>query len=74
VNSALLLEAAGKEHGIPCTLIPAPRKLSTSCGYAAEIPAEEPERLERLLREANIEWEAIWLPQDNGFKALTRNG
>ncbi|MDR2501501.1 MAG: DUF3343 domain-containing protein [Treponema sp.] len=73
VHAALLLEAAGKERGFFCALIPAPRKLSSSCGYAAEVDAEEPERLIKLLRGMNAEWEALWLPGEGGYEALRRN-
>ncbi|MDR0550434.1 MAG: DUF3343 domain-containing protein [Spirochaetaceae bacterium] len=37
VSSALMLEAAAKERGLSCAVIPVPRNLSSSCGYAAEI-------------------------------------
>ena len=73
VHSALLLEAAGKERGFFCVLIPAPGKLSSSCGYAAEVEAEEPERLVKLLRGMNAEWEALWRQNEGGYEALRRN-
>jgi hypothetical protein len=74
ISSALLLDAALKEQNFPCALIPAPRKLGSSCGYAADVEAENTEPLIRLLRGAPIEWEALWRQDGNGYEALCRNG
>lgn len=75
VSQALLLETEAKERGFFCALIPVPRKLSSSCGYAAEVEAdafpvdEHPD----LLRKLNIEWEAVYKPVGDGYQALHRS-
>jgi hypothetical protein len=73
VSSALLLEAAGKERGFFCRLMPAPRKLTSSCVYAAEVEAEDTGRLCKLLGDLNAEWEAVWREAGGGWEALCRN-
>jgi hypothetical protein len=73
VSSALLLETAGKERGFPCVIIPVPRSLSSSCGYAAEVDAEASGDLVELLRGLRIEWEAVYQPGENRYEPLYRN-
>ncbi|MDR0540076.1 MAG: DUF3343 domain-containing protein [Spirochaetaceae bacterium] len=73
VSSALFLEAAGKERGLPCVIIPVPRSLSSSCGYAAEVDVEETGNLAELLRGLNVEWEAVYRPGENRYELLYRN-
>jgi hypothetical protein len=73
VSQALLLEAEGKERGFFCALIPAPRSLSSSCGYAAETEAETAERLTVLLSEMNVKWEALWQETEGCYKELCGN-
>jgi hypothetical protein len=70
VSSALRLEAAGKEHDLFCALIPVPRKLSSSCGYAAEVEMGEPEALVELLRELNVEWDAVYRPCGKDYQMI----
>jgi hypothetical protein len=73
VSEALLFEAAGKARGFFCVLIPSPRALSSSCGYAAETEAETAESLSALLSEINVNWEALWRQSGGGYTALLRN-
>ena len=73
VNQALQLEAAFKERGLVCGLIPAPRKLSSSCGYAAEVEAGDAPGLVSLLRDMNVEWEAVWRQNADGYEELLKN-
>jgi hypothetical protein len=69
----LLLEAAGKERGFFCRLMPAPRKLTSSCVYAAEVESESADGLAALLCGLNAEWEAVWREAGGGWEALCRN-
>jgi hypothetical protein len=71
VNQALFLEAACKERGMVCALIPTPRKLSSSCGYAACVEAEDAPGLIALLRDMNAEWEALWQETEGGWKQIS---
>ena len=73
VSSALMLEAALKDRGLPCILIPTPRKLGSSCGYAAEVEGEDIESLVRLLRGIQAEWEAVWRRNGNTYEAPRQN-
>ena len=74
ISEALLLEAAGKERGWDCALVPAPRALSSSCGYAAVLETCDAPGLASLLREVNAEWEALWRESGGGYEELCRNG
>ena len=74
VNQALQLEAAFKERGLVCGLIPAPRKLSSSCGYAAEVEADDAPGFVSLLRDMNVEWEAVWREAGGAYEAVWGNG
>jgi hypothetical protein len=73
VSSALVLESAGKARGFSCALIPVPRSISSSCGYAAETSAEDADSIAELLRELRIEWEAVYLSDESGYEPLYRN-
>lgn len=73
VSSALMLEALGKERGIACSVIPVPRKLSSSCGYAAELEMDLAEELHTLLDENGLEWEAVYAPQNGEYQTLFNN-
>jgi hypothetical protein len=67
-------EAAGTERGFSCTLIPIPRNISSSCGYAAEVEMEEPEDLLKLLHELNLEWDAVYRPSGKDYEAIYAHG
>lgn len=72
-----MLDSAAKKRGIPCRLIPVPRSLSSSCGYAAELDgmdAEGPGGLEELLRSLRIDWESLCQAGEAGCQVLRRNG
>jgi hypothetical protein len=43
VSAALEGELLLKDTGIPCRIIPVPRALSASCGYALSVEAEDAE-------------------------------
>jgi hypothetical protein len=77
----LFFEAASKERALLspsatdaiCALIPLPRSLSSSCGYAAEVEAVEPAALATLMRELGIGWEAVYEEADIGYRILCSN-
>jgi hypothetical protein len=74
VSSALIVETAGKERGFFCSLVPVPRVLSSSCGYAASVEAETSGGLLELLRCLRVEWEAVYRPAaDGGHELVSRN-
>ncbi|MDR0363070.1 MAG: DUF3343 domain-containing protein [Planctomycetota bacterium] len=61
VSSVLYLETLLRERRVRCAIIPVPRALGSSCGYAAEIDENDmgaPE-LKRVMADA-IEWEGIY--------------
>lgn len=60
VSSALYLETLLAAQEVPCRIIPVPRALSSSCGYAAEVADIAPKALISLLSEYELEWEAIY--------------
>lgn len=60
VSSALYLEELLKARETACKVIPVPRELSSSCGYAAEIGTADTSALEKLMNDELIEWEGIY--------------
>ncbi|MGD9559853.1 MAG: DUF3343 domain-containing protein [Oscillospiraceae bacterium] len=60
VSAALYLETLLKKAHIPCRVIPVPRALSSSCGYAAEVEGETPDALVQLFKDNAIEWESLY--------------
>ncbi|MDR1986204.1 MAG: DUF3343 domain-containing protein [Treponema sp.] len=75
ISSSLRFQAASASGGGPgfsCALIPSPGKLSASCGYAAEVEMEEPEKLLKLLRELNVEWDAVYSSCGKNYQVIYR--
>lgn len=70
ISAALLVEAAGKERGFPCALIPTPRTLGSSCGYAAELETEDARSLAGMLKGLGAEWEALWQQRAGTYEAI----
>jgi hypothetical protein len=73
ISSSLRLQAEYRERGFPCTLIPVPAKLGSSCGYAAEIETENPSELTELLRKLNLEWDGVYQADGNNYKMIYKN-
>lgn len=70
VSSALMLEAQLKQDG-NCRVVPVPRALSSSCGYAAQVEMEPDALVSLLQADDAIEWEGVYRQQDDGkFKQL----
>jgi hypothetical protein len=70
ISSSLLLQAAYRDQKVPCRLIPVPRNLNASCGYAAEVEAEEPGELLKFLRELKAEWHGVYRPCGTEYRLL----
>ena len=70
VSSALLLQELLAQQDI-CRIVPVPRSLSSSCGYAAEVKMEEPALQSLLAGDDTMEWDAIYLlTAENDFQLL----
>ena len=65
VSSALLMEAQMKEAG-NCRVVPVPRALSSSCGYAAQLEMEEAPLIALLQEDDAIEWEGVYRQEEGG--------
>jgi hypothetical protein len=72
ISSSLLVEGACRKRRLPCSLIPVPRSLTASCGYAAEVAAEEAGEVLGLLRELKAEWKAVYQPEGKTYRSLYR--
>lgn len=70
VSAALFLEKLLDARGVLCRIIPVPRSLSSSCGYAAEVSGMEQAALSPVLTEHEIEWEAVYRAAPGGVYAL----
>lgn len=67
VSGALLLDMVLKKRGVACSVIPVPRELSSSCGYAVEIEAHDGAPLTSLMDDGEIEWEAVYGYDENRY-------
>ncbi len=65
VSSALFAQKVLSKIGVNCTVIPVPRSVSSSCGYALEALSVHAAELSAELNKADIEWESIYR-QDTG--------
>lgn len=76
ISSSLRFQAASTassaegKRDFPCVLVPVPGKLSSACGYAAEVEMAEPGDLLKVLREMNAAWEAVYRPCGKEYQAL----
>ena len=79
ISSSLRFQAASTASSVdrkgdfPCALVPVPGKLSSSCGYAAEVEMAEPGDLLNLLRELNAEWDGVYRSCGKEYEALYRH-
>ncbi|MDR1029399.1 MAG: DUF3343 domain-containing protein [Treponema sp.] len=70
ISASLRLQGVYRGRGFLCTLIPVPRNVSSSCGYAAEVETEEPGALLKLLGELDVEWNTMYLPCGKEYQAI----
>lgn len=60
VSAAMQLEKVLCARGTVCKIIPVPRRLSSSCGYALEVETAEIDALCAEMQENNPEWQAVY--------------
>ncbi len=71
VSGALLLERMLKRQGVAGSVIPVPRELSTSCGYAVEADAGDAELISLMERE-EIEWSEVY-SHEKAYRLVQEN-
>lgn len=54
-HMALKFEKSCAKAGIEVRIVPVPRELSSSCGFACKFPCDERAAVERIAAEKNIE-------------------
>lgn len=65
-HMALRFEKICRNAGYNVRIIPVPRELSSSCGFACSFPCDEQKTLENLAHEARVEIAALHeLPDPN---------
>lgn len=69
VSAALYAQKLLGKEGLRCEVIPVPRSVSSSCGYALEVLEGAADTLTDRLTDGGIEWAAIYRPVAEG-KAL----
>ncbi len=60
-TQAMKMEKAARACGAPGRLIPVPREISAGCGMAWSAEAESKEAIKRLIADAGIEAEGIFV-------------
>lgn len=58
-SMALMFERAGRKEGFDVKIIPVPRKLSSSCGFACEFSCDSTEDIKNFCESRKIEYEAL---------------
>ncbi len=72
VSGALLLERMLKRQGVAGSVIPVPRELSTSCGYAVEADAGDAASLISLMEREEIEWSEVY-SHEKAYRLVQEN-
>ncbi len=72
VSGALLLERVLRERGVAVCVIPVPRELGTSCGYAVEADARDADALISVMEQEEIEWSEVY-SHEEGYRLVREN-
>lgn len=73
VSDALHLEKVLKENGFKAAMVPVPRALSASCGYAVEVQIESCEKLLALVKQNKISIEKCYKMIQEGRKRVFKS-
>lgn len=60
ISMALWFERVMLAAGFGCHVVPVPRQLSASCGYAAEVAGSNAAQMTARMQGEGIEWENIY--------------
>lgn len=60
VSSALYAQKLLEKQRMPCKVVPVPRSVSSSCGYAVDISGTSVDVLTAALNGSAVEWEAVY--------------
>ena len=60
VSAALYGQKLLEKQNTTCAVIPVPRSVSSSCGYAMEVLYASAASLTKIMNSANIEWAAVY--------------
>lgn len=60
-SAALYAKRLASPHA-PCEVIPVPRSVSSSCGYAMDVSGVPLELLTGIMNSASVDWEAVYRP------------
>lgn len=66
VSAALYAQRLMDKSGVVSTVVPVPRSVSSSCGYALESARIGAEELAARLNEGDVEWERIYRKETGG--------
>ncbi len=67
IHRVMQAEKLLKEHKLPILLIPAPRALTSDCGLAIRYSVEERAAVEKLLAEAGLMPELVYVKQGENY-------
>jgi hypothetical protein len=60
VSSALYAQKLLAKQAVSCAVVPVPRSVSSSCGYALEASGLPASLLAETMSAAGVEWEALY--------------
>ena len=61
VSDALYAQKVLTTKGVSCMVIPVPRAVSSSCGYAVEVDCTDAKSFLCIMTAAEVEWDAVYL-------------
>ena len=70
IHRVMKAEKLLKERRLPILLIPAPRALTSDCGLAIRYGAADRDEVEKLLAEAGVAPEEIYLKQGEKYQKV----
>ncbi|NLV57853.1 MAG: DUF3343 domain-containing protein [Clostridiales bacterium] len=70
ISDALYFESMLKERGDVCKVIPVPRELSSSCGYAVTFSLDLSDEFDQLVNNHGIEMESLYEIRSSNHKTV----
>lgn len=66
VSAALHAQKLLARQDVPCEVVPVPRSVSSSCGYAMDVPCGDADALAAAMDDAGVEWATLYRHVQDG--------
>lgn len=71
IHYVLAAERVFRERGVPCDLVPTPRRISSDCGMVIEFSESDLDSVRRILAEPRVKARAVCRPAAGGYEAVS---